>query len=506
METPLRYFLYLRKSTDEEDRQVLSLPAQEFEVQQIAISQGLIIADTVSESKSARKIGRPEFARMLARIDYGEANAILCWRLNRLARNIEEGGQLITRMQDGRIKELRTCEKSYGVRDVLILAVEFGLASQFSSELSDNVKRGNSAKLRRGEWPGPKPDGYLYNHKLRNIVPDPQKAPIIRKLFEIFATGEYSLTSFGEVIEREGLARKGAKPRGKYSTWWMLTNPLYMGVMVWNKEAFEGKFQPIIDPALFKKVQAVLEHGSAPRHTRKQVCFPFRRTFRCSCGSMITAQLGRGRGGTYRYYRCTRKNGFCGEPYLQEGAVLKQSAAILSAIRYSPEAIAEFERMFAIRVSDGHKKVSSQLKAIGIRKEEVQRKLDKLVAGYIDGSIDEESYHRFKTELVTAKQSLKAEGRDLDRLGHAKWIEPTRQVINTLKTLAFLKPEENLPEIASLVRKVGSNPLISQKTVTFGLTAPYDSIQCLRPVFQPFPQNTSASKMDSTRVNPSWCG
>lgn len=90
-----RYILYARKSTDVEDKQVLSIEAQLAELRKYAKDNGLVVIDTVIEKKSAKTPGRPKFGDMLARIQNGEANAILAWHPDRLARNSIDGGQII---------------------------------------------------------------------------------------------------------------------------------------------------------------------------------------------------------------------------------------------------------------------------------------------------------------------------------------------------------------------------------------------------------------------------
>src|SRR5215204_5117352 len=96
-----RYILYARKSTDSEDRQVLSIDSQISELRAIAAREGLEIVAILQESRSAKEPGRPVFAEMNERITRGEANGILCWKLDRLARNFIDGGRIIEALQRG---------------------------------------------------------------------------------------------------------------------------------------------------------------------------------------------------------------------------------------------------------------------------------------------------------------------------------------------------------------------------------------------------------------------
>src|ERR1700722_15493918 len=158
----LKYFIACRKSSEDDDRQALSNDAQLSELNSIARVSGLYIVNTFTESMSAREPGRPIFNDMIRRIERGEANAILTWKLDRLARNFDDGGKIIGMLQRGVIQEIRTFEKSYLPADnVLMIAVELGMANQYVRDLSLNIRRGIREKIRRGVFYGKAPLGYI---------------------------------------------------------------------------------------------------------------------------------------------------------------------------------------------------------------------------------------------------------------------------------------------------------------------------------------------------------
>jgi site-specific DNA recombinase len=109
----IKYFGYCRKSSEDDGRQVLSLPAQKKELQTIAESNHLKVLHVYVEAKSAKSEGREMFNQMIARIKKGEARGIICWKLDRLARNMIDGGQIMDLLQRGVIEEIRTYEKPY---------------------------------------------------------------------------------------------------------------------------------------------------------------------------------------------------------------------------------------------------------------------------------------------------------------------------------------------------------------------------------------------------------
>lgn len=139
----MKFIIYCRKSTDSEDRQVLSLESQENELRALAKAKGLQVVEVLIESKSAKKAGRPVFNDMLKMIERGKVDGIICWKLDRLARNMRDGGVIIDLLQNGIIKEIHTHEGVHRPSDnVLLMSVNLGMANQYIRDLSENVKRG----------------------------------------------------------------------------------------------------------------------------------------------------------------------------------------------------------------------------------------------------------------------------------------------------------------------------------------------------------------------------
>ena len=196
-----KFFLYARKSTEDEERQVMSIEAQLAELVDFAKRESIEITEKFIESKSAKKPGREIFNEMIQKI-YGskEPVGILAWHPDRLARNSVDGGQVIYLIDIGKIASLRfpTFWFEPTPQGLFMLQVAFGQSKYYSDNLSENVKRGIRQKLRRGEWPGLAPFGYVNNPKTRTIEPDQMKARVIKKAFEEYAQGRHTLLSLGE--------------------------------------------------------------------------------------------------------------------------------------------------------------------------------------------------------------------------------------------------------------------------------------------------------------------
>ena len=506
MAQSIKYINYNRKSTDEETRQVTSLDAQARVLRDLAKHERLVILDIIQESRTAKEPGRPLFNAMLDRIERGEANGIVCWDIDRLYRNPVDEGRVRWMLQKGIIASIRTPTRSYYPADAgLLMAVEGGRATDFIIHHKRDVARGVHEKLLRGEWPGKKSIGYLYDHVKRNIVPDPKRAQIVETIFQEVSNGRHGLLWVSDRLAHFGIVNRSGQHWSKSQIHSFLTNRLYMGVMVWNGETFEGKYKPIVAPELFKKVQDALKIRSKPRRVRHGHNFPFCGLFHCTCGSMVSAQWAKGHGGLYRYYRCTRKTGVCAEPYTQEKLVIAQCLDLVKPLAISSEH-ANFVR--ALIDAETQKDGESLETANGEMNDKislVQKKLNKLTRAFLDEVIDEESYQAAKADLVAEKTNLKAEKQQLHRTRSSSWNEPAKAVINALELAGKLQTEPSPQEISQLVHTVGTNRHISRKTVTFSFSKPYDGIPSLLTFSHVTTSNQSLSLGDENWWITKWC-
>ena len=194
----IKYIMYCRKSTDSEDRQIQSIDDQIRELTRLAKERGVKIVKTLTESQSAKKPGRTVFNEMLSMLYSGVADGILCWKINRLARNPKDGGDIQWMLQQSNIKSILTPGREYLPSDnVLMMSVELGMANQFILDLSKDVKRGMHSKAKKGWRPGNAPLGYL-NDKggekgERKVFRDPVRFPIVRKMWDYLLTGNYTV-------------------------------------------------------------------------------------------------------------------------------------------------------------------------------------------------------------------------------------------------------------------------------------------------------------------------
>ena len=508
-----KYLLYARKSTEDEERQVMSIEAQLVELEEYAKREKLEIVERFIENKSAKKPGREVFNKMISKISEGnEPFGLLAWHPDRLARNSVDGGQIIYLIDTGKLSSLRfpTFWFEPTPQGLFMLQVAFGQSKYYSDNLSENVKRGIRQKLRRGEWTGFAPIGYVNNAKTRNIEPDPTKARVIAKAFEEFAQGRHTLESLGERLKFLGVASKTEKRLCKAVVKHMLSNPIYTGLIVHNGETYEGKFQPIVSRATFETVQRILKDRAKPRKSKKSHNFPFVGLLRCGeCGAAITAQYAHGCGGTYRYYRCTKRLGPCSQRYLREDLMATQLKEMLSKVALCQDWIEKMRAQVDIWEKEQNQSSQSFAQNLEFKIKETDEKLDKLVNAFLDGTIEKETYLTKKDELIKLKTELLEKRRALDTKCQV-WNEPLREWINLASHAEKLASSEDFYEIKSLVEKIGTNRRLLDRKIILDFKKPFDLIPYYKSSYEKekFAPLTLKSVKGSSRNSPSmiWSG
>lgn len=404
----MNYVIYARKSTESEDRQILSIDAQERELFELAKKEGLTVTRVFKESMSAKDTGRPVFAEMLNFLRKEGVCGILTWKIDRLARNLVDGGIVIDLLQRGIIGCIRTHDRICLPSDnVLMLSVEFGMANQYVRDLSANVKRGNREKLARGEWPNHAPLGYINDKATKTIAVDEPKRKYVVRAFELYATGTHSYKDISDILFNEGLrTNSGGKVyRGHIQR--MLANPFYMGVMERHGKYYPGKHETIISKLLFDTVRQVSIDESRPR--QKTLFFPLRSFLLCAtCGCRLTASRKKG----HDYYYCTNGKQGCDEhkTYMRGEFLYPLVASILDDLQFDEETVEIMYQAARERSSTSTSYAEQTSKTLHASLESLTAKesrlLDSYLAEQIPQALYEEKMRNLANERVTLEKQI----------------------------------------------------------------------------------------------------
>ena len=472
----MRYIIYARKSTEDKDHQVLSIESQLAELREFAAKEKLeIVGPTFVETKTAKEPGRTKFAEMLSLIEKGKADGILSWHPDRLARNAVDGGKIIHLIDKGIIKSLKfpTFWFEPTPQGLFMLQIAFGQSKYYVDNLRENVTRGMRQKVRNGVWPLWAPLGYLNNPITRGIDVNIKKAALLKKMFKVYATGNYTLKEISEWCEKAGLKSNLENDVSPGQIQKTLQNIFYIGLMKYKGEIFEGKHKPLISKKLFDKVQEVLKERGKPQKIKHN--FAFLGLMKCPCSAAITAEKKiKPSGREYVYYRCTKKKGPCPEKhFLREEDLIYQIKTYLQKVSLSSQ---DTEKVLAELEKDELKaKEETKILVQNLKKElaEIETKLEKLLDVYLAEVISTEEYTARKQKILTQKLELQEKIKDFGQRG-LSWLEPAREFILKLNYAEKLLNSENYQEMKTFLKNIGSNHILQNQKLIFSFNFPFN--------------------------------
>ena len=466
----MRYFLYARKSTDDEDRQILSIEAQLVELRAFAKRENLFVYKELVEKMTAKEPGRPIFNTMLSSIEKGEAEGILSWHPDRLARNSVDGGRIIYLLDRGVIKDMKfpTYRLDNNAQGKFMLSIAFGQSKYYVDSLSENVRRGIRLKLSKGIWPQWAPVGYLNDRNSHTIVVDKNKAPLIKKTFELYSTGNYTLERLADTLNACGLTGRDNKPLTIWRYQCILKNQLYYGLIRYNGEAYEGKHEPIITKKLFDKCQEVMRRRGKPKKTKHYFVFRDLRMRCAECGRMITAETKKG----FIYYRCTKRNTNCPKKYLREERLAAQIRKVIQKVSLCDDWT---KRILEQLEKDKNSVLQSsrpQQQNLEVKIKALDDKISKLIDVYLEGNLTLQEYQAKKESFINEKKKMQEAARDF-AAGGDNWFEQAKEFVTSLNRADYAIREGNLESQKEFLKKIGSNFILKERRLVFSSEAPY---------------------------------
>ena len=458
----MKYVVYVRKSSESEDRQVLSIEAQLVELQEYSAKEKLEIVASFEEAKTAKEPGRMKFAEMLSFIESGKAEGIISWHPDRLARNSVDGGRIIHMVDRGLIRSLKFptfwCEPT--PQGLFMLQIAFGQSKYFVDNLRENVKRGLRQKIRNGVWPSWAP--VAYRNKDAQIVIDTDKAPKVRRLFELYATGEHNLNSLANWARENNLRGNLGQELRVSTVHKILRNIFYIGLMRYTGEIFEGTHEPLVAKKLFDQVQEVLDSRGKGRKKKRHM-FAFSNFLTCAtCGCAITAEVQKG----HTYYRCTKKKQVCAERYVREELLTEQIQNFLQKVSLSSQDTQKV--LAALESEEVQAKTQAQVEAENLKAElaTLDNQLEKLLNLYLADALSTTEYAAKKNALMSQKATLNFRIADIEQRG-VSWLEPARAFVLSLNQAANLLSQNNLFGMTAFLKNIGSNHVVSNRQFVF---------------------------------------
>lgn len=497
--------LYVRVSSREQQEEGYSVDAQVEHGQEYARRQGIEIVKTWAVAESAMTDDRKAFAEL---IDFMKANsdvsAMVFEKADRMTRNYHDFVKIYELMDRFDkvahfFKENYHVDKNSKSSEKLRLDLQVVLARNYINNLSEEVKKGMYQKLKKGGLPGMAPIGYRNNIENHEVVLDEAQWKLVRRIFELCATGRYSLTDLTAISKKEGLRYwQYDRPIGRSAVYHLLTNPFYYGVIRWGNQLVAGKHEPIISKALFERVRTVLGGQNRPRSKK----FAFRGIGICGeCESSMTAETKRrvfknGTSKTYVYYHCTghKRGKVCRGSYIREEVLIAQLGEPLRNLTIDAPCLAQIRE--ALRESFGSEVAFHKERTASLQTEltKIKNRIEAAYGDRLDGVITAEEFslkaqewRRRQTELQVEIQAHQKA--DVSYLQEASRVLDLSQRAYDL----YMKQQDNF-EKRKLVDLMVSKVVVSDNQVVSNLREPFLTLSKL------------AFAVISRKARPRWLG
>lgn len=396
--------VYARVSGKEQE-QGFSLEAQTKIARTYAATKGLSIVKEFSYSESAKRQGRKHFNLMLQYLrEHPDVRTVIVEKTDRLLRNLEDYvlvEQLVEEMglEIHLVKEGQILQRNTRSQDKLVQGLFALLARNYIQNMQEEILKGQLVKAGKGQYPGRAPHGYMHDRELRIIVSHPHRAPVVKLLFELFASGQFTLTSV-----RKALIEKTGERLSKSYLNKMLRSRFYIGLFSWRGREYQGIHPRLIDPATFERVQSIMSRRGKAK-TRKHD-FPFSNLLTCADdGCAITAEQHKGK---YTYYHCSFGKGKHPVTYLTENVVGEMLARCLDQMRI-PEDVAsaistESEQDLSAHETRRRKEVSMLQQRLSA----LQTRRRRAYADKLDGLIDDSFWRDNTSGWATDEDQIQA--------------------------------------------------------------------------------------------------
>ena len=460
--------LYARVSSKEQEREGFSIPAQLKLLQEYAFRNDFRILQEFVDIETAKTTGRQNFESMVQFLKKDrDCRIVLVEKTDRLYRNLRDAVTLEDLdIEIHLVKEGQVISKDAKSQTKLIHGMHLVLARHYIENLREEVKKGMREKAEQGIFPSRPPFGYRNNKGERTIEVHPQNAAIVKRIFELYASGKYSLSELRRVIRTE--TGRTISRAHLHTT---LTNPFYVGNFIWGGKLYRGTHPTFIDFDLYEQVQRVVQSHNKPKYGKQEIAF--RGLLTCAHDNcMITGERKKGK---YVYYRCTGHRGKCDTPRFREqelsgslGEILKNIHIPDSVLVAVQESLDRDQQRIRSEAATHRAGLEQQLTA-------VRRRMDQGYQDKLDGRIPEDFWERKMSEWRPEEQRIQSALKALQDPGPDR-ILSAKRILELANKAYSLYVRQKPDEQVKLLRMVLLNCSIDGLSIYPVYRKPFDSI------------------------------
>ncbi len=473
--------IYCRVSSKEQEETGYSLPAQEKLLIEYANRKGFGVAKvfSISESASGTK-QRTVFYEMIQYIAKHKIPNLLCEKVDRLTRNLKDAVAINDWVENDVDRQIHFVKQNLVIHknaksdEKFRWDIEIVLAKKYIANLSEEVRKGQKEKLAQGWLPTTPPIGYktIGDKGRREHIIDEEKAPFVKRAFELYATGNYSLLALREKLYQEGFRTRLGFKAVKSVIEKILKEPFYYGAMRWNDIVYSnGKHRPIISQEIFDKVNFLLTRKTVPAYSKHS--FTFKKILECgTCGGTITGELQKG----HVYYSCRHYRGCNQRGYAREEKVENQ---LMGVFRFFEAITPEEAEEVGAKIKANHAQEieykENALNGLETRYNALQRRLDVLYDDRLDEKITRERWEQKQKEITTEQAAILEQIARI-KSEETKYFELWLNIIDLARRAREIYERRSPEERRMLLSYIFSNLTLKGKNVAYILNEPVEKI------------------------------
>lgn len=477
----MKTVIYCRVSSKEQEETGYSLPAQEKLLTEYAERKGFEVVKifSVAESASGEK-KRKIFGEMMEYLVKKNIPILLCEKVDRLTRNLKEAVitndwiEAESNRQVHFVKQNLVIHKNAKSDEKFRWDIEIVLAKKYISNLSEEVKKGQEEKIRAGWLPTKPPLGYKTigdkGHKIHIL--DEKTSPFVKRIFEMYSSGNYSMSAVLEITYTEGLRNRSGSKLVKSQIEKLLKDPFYYGAIRWNEGIFDnGKHEPIISREIFDKVQDIRTKKKTPHYNRHQ--FQFRKMFQCGeCNGTITAEIQKG----IVYYHCTHYKDCSQKKYTPEKELEEKLFGVFKFFEnITPEEASAIKAKIKLNHAQEIEYKENTLNSLNERYKHLQRRLDNLYNDKLDEKISIHFWESKQAEITNEQKSIQDQISKL-KTEEAKYFEIWLNILDLAHRAREIYEKRSPEERRLLLSHIFSNLVLTDKNISYVLKKPVQKL------------------------------